>query len=265
MVPGGSDRLLDKVVVVTGAASGIGRGVAEAAMREGGIVIGLDYDAKGLEKVKHATAENSGGDMEVMTVDVTVATTIVDVIDRVLERHGRIDVLVNAAGISTMARVVDLTEEEWDRTFDVNTKGVFLMTRSVLPSMMEHGSGNIVNIASAAGKRGSRLFSHYSASKFAVIGFTQSVALEVGELGIRANSVCPGLIATPMQDREVAWEAKLRGISEQSIRDRYFAAVPLGRLGTPADVAKVVVFLASDDAQYITGESVDVGGGFAIS
>jgi NAD(P)-dependent dehydrogenase (short-subunit alcohol dehydrogenase family) len=264
-VTAGSERLLNKVVVVTGAASGIGRGVVEAALKESGIVIGLDRDEAGLEKLQRETAEGAGRDLEVMAVDVTVAVTVADVIGRVLERHGRIDVLVNAAGISTMALAVDLTEEEWDRTFDVNTKGVFLMTRAVLPSMMQRRSGNIVNIASAAGKRGSRLFSHYSASKFAVIGFTQSVALEVGELGIRVNSVCPGLITTPMQDREVVWEAKLRGISEQTVRDRYFAAVPLGRLGTPGDVATVVVFLASDDAQYITGEAVDVGGGFAIS
>jgi meso-butanediol dehydrogenase / (S,S)-butanediol dehydrogenase / diacetyl reductase len=141
---------------------------------------------------------------------------------------------------------------------------VFLATRAVLPSMIGRRSGAIVNIASAAGKRGSATFSHYSASNFAVIGFTQSAALEVAGHGVRVNSVCPGLITTPMQDREVSWEAALGGTTEQAVRDRYLAAVPLGRLGTPRDVAAAVVFLASDAAAYITGAAVDVGGGYAI-
>jgi meso-butanediol dehydrogenase / (S,S)-butanediol dehydrogenase / diacetyl reductase len=261
----GGGRLTGRAVLVTGAASGIGRAAASACAAEGASVTGLDLDRTGLEDLQREVAADGRGAFELAIADVTSADQAQAAASAVLSRHGRIDVLVNAAGISTMARVVDLTEDEWDRTMAVNAKGVFLMTRAVLPSMIDRGAGNVVNIASAAGKRGSRTFSHYSASKFAVIGFTQSVALEVSSAGIRVNSVCPGLIATPMQEREVTWEAVLRGTSEQAVRDRYVAAVPLGRVGTPQDVAATVVFLASDESAYITGEAIDVGGGYAIS
>jgi meso-butanediol dehydrogenase / (S,S)-butanediol dehydrogenase / diacetyl reductase len=248
---------------VTGAASGIGRGTVTALLSQGAIVIGLDRDEAGLQAM--LTALDGSARIDVAPVDVTNATAIREAIDAVLVRRGHIDVLVNAAGVSTMAPVVELTEEAWDHTFDVNTKGVFLTTRAVLPSMIDRGSGSIVNLASAAGKRGSRLLSHYSASKFAVIGFTQSLALEIASAGIRANSVCPGFITTPMQDREVEWETVIRGTTAEEVRERYVSAIPMGRLGTPDDVARVVIFLASDDARYITGESVDVGGGYGMS
>jgi meso-butanediol dehydrogenase/(S,S)-butanediol dehydrogenase/diacetyl reductase len=258
-------RLAGQIVLVTGAASGIGRAVAVACAAEGAAVTGLDLDRPGLEDLRRELGDQPGARFELAVADVTSAAQVQDAASRLQSRRGQIDVLVNAAGISTMARVVDLSEDDWDRTLAVNTKGVFLMTRAVLPYMIGRGAGNVVNIASAAGKRGSRTLSHYCASKFAVIGFTQSVALEVAASGVRVNSVCPGLIATPMQEREVTWEATLRGTSEQAVRDRYLAAVPMGRIGTPQDVAATVVFLASEEAAYITGEAVDVGGGYAIS
>lgn len=263
MSPAG--RLTDCVVLVTGAASGIGRATAQACAAEGASVTALDLDRIGLASLQRELAASDAIPLETGIADVTSAVSVDAAVSALLSRQGRIDVLVNAAGISTMARVVDLTEEEWDRTLAVNAKGVFLMTRAVLPSMIDRGTGNVVNIASAAGKRGSPTFSHYSASKFAVVGFTQSVALEVAGNGIRVNSVCPGLIATPMQEREVTWESRLNGTSEQAVRDRYVAAVPLGRVGMPQEVAAAVVFLASQQAAYITGAAIDVGGGYAIT
>jgi len=263
-MPASAGRLAGRVVVVTGAASGIGRAVACATVAEGARLTGLDVDRDGLTALQ-ADLAGRGPAVRVATADVRSAADSRAAIGAVLAAHGRVDVLVNAAGVSTMGCVVDLTESEWDQTFAVNAKGVFLMTRAVLPSMISRRSGCVVSIASAAGKRGSRMFSHYSASKFAVIGFTQSAALEVAASGVRVNAVCPGLISTPMQEREVGWEAALRGTTEAAVRDRYVGAVPLGRVGTPADVAATVVFLASDEASYITGESIDVGGGYAIS
>jgi meso-butanediol dehydrogenase/(S,S)-butanediol dehydrogenase/diacetyl reductase len=266
-VSAAGERLAGRVVLVTGAAGGIGRGAAIACAAEGASVTGLDLDGPGLADLqRHIGPGGPGGrgGLEPAAADVTSADSVAAAIAAVLSRHGRIDVLVNAAGISTMALAVDLTEDQWDNTMAVNAKGVFLMTRAVLPSMIARGAGSVVSIASAAGKRGSRMFSHYSASKFAVVGFTQSVALEVAAAGVRVNSVCPGLIATPMQEREVTWEAALRGVPEQAVRDRYLAAVPAGRIGTPQDVAGTVVFLASDDSAYITGAAIDVGGGYAI-
>lgn len=257
----GGGRLAGRSVLVTGAAGGIGRAAAIACAAEGASVTGLDLDERGLADLQRHLGP---GGLEPAVADVTSADGAAAAVASALSRHGRLDVLVNAAGISTMALAVDLTEDDWDRTMAVNAKGVFLMTRAALPSMTDRGAGSVVNIASAAGKRGSRMFSHYSASKFAVVGFTQSVALEVAAAGVRVNSVCPGLIATPMQEREVTWEAALRGVSEQSVRDRYVAAVPAGRIGTPQDVAGTVVFLASDDSAYITGAAIDVGGGYAI-
>jgi meso-butanediol dehydrogenase/(S,S)-butanediol dehydrogenase/diacetyl reductase len=259
-----SGRLSGRVALVTGAASGIGRAVAATFAAEGAMVTALDRDQAGLEGLRHELSAG-GLELELAVSDVTSASNVQRAVSALLSKRGQIDVLVNAAGISTMASVVDLAEADWDRTMAVNAKGVFLMTRAVLRSMIDRGAGNIVNIASAAGKRGARTLSHYSASKFAVIGFTQSTALEVAGTGIRVNSVCPGLIATPMQEREIGWEAALRGTTEQAVKERYVAAVPMGRIGTPKDVAAVVVFLASDDSAYVTGESIDVGGAYAIS
>jgi NAD(P)-dependent dehydrogenase (short-subunit alcohol dehydrogenase family) len=169
-------------------------------------------------------------------------------------------VLVNAAGISTMQKVEDLQQSEWDRVLAVNATGTFVVSQAVLPYLLEV-KGCIINVASVAGHQGAELLAHYSASKFAVVGLTQSMAKELGPRGVRVNSVCPGLIHTPMQDREVLWEAHLAGTDPEAIRAGYIAMTPLRRLGTPEDVARLVTFLASDDASFITGQSIHVDGG----
>ena len=161
-----------------------------------------------------------------------------------------------------MNPVVDLTEEEWDSNMAVNAKGVFLSNREAVRHFLAAGEkGAIVNTASLAGKIGAPLLAHYAASKFAVIGFTQSLAREVGEHGIRVNAVCPGYVRTSMQDREVVWEGKLRNMTAQAVRDEYIAATPLGRLEEPEDVAAIAVFLASDLSGFLTGEAINASGG----
>jgi NAD(P)-dependent dehydrogenase (short-subunit alcohol dehydrogenase family) len=161
-----------------------------------------------------------------------------------------------------MNRVVDLREEEWDSNMAVNAKGVFLTNREAVRRFLASGTqGVIVNIASLAGKIGAPLLAHYAASKFAVVGFTQSLAKEVAEHGIRVNAVCPGFVRTSMQEREIAWEGQLRGMTPEAVRAEYVSMTPLGRIEEPEDIAEVVVFLASNLSRFLTGESINATGG----
>ncbi len=183
-------------------------------------------------------------------------------IEDAANRLGGLELAVNNAGVSTMARVVDLTEADWDFNMDVNAKGIFLCCQAEVRHFLLQGrGGSIVNTASMAGKKAAPLLAHYSASKFAVIGFTQALALETAADGIRVNSVCPGYVRTSMQEREVIWEAELHGITPEEVRADYVRAIPLGRLEEPEDVARVVVFLLSDRAAYMTGQAINVTGG----
>jgi NAD(P)-dependent dehydrogenase (short-subunit alcohol dehydrogenase family) len=155
-----------------------------------------------------------------------------------------------------------LTAEDWDFNFNVNAKGVFLTNQAAVRHFLERKiPGVIVNTASLAAKVGAPLLAHYSASKFAVLGWTQALAREHAKDGIRVNAVCPGFVKTPMQEREVVWEAKLADMTPEQVRQSYIDQTPLGRLETPEDVAGVVVFLASDAARFMTGQGINVTGG----
>jgi len=183
-------------------------------------------------------------------------------VSKVLEDFACIDILVNNAGVSTMNWFWELTEEEWDFNMNVNVKGTWLVTKYVVPYMIERKKGKIVNIASMAAKIGAPLLAHYSASKFAVVGFTQAIAKELAPYRINVNAVCPGFVRTSMQEREIAWEAKLQNIEEpEKVREEYIKQTPLGRLCYPEDVAKTVLFLSSENADFITGQAINVTGG----
>lgn len=253
-------RFDGKVVMVTGAASGIGKAVSKAFAEEGAHVVCTDIHSEALDSAVVEICETVGV-AEGHRMDVTRKVEVRAVVGEIARRLGRLDVLVNNAGVSTMAPVVDLTEEEWDFNMSVNAKGVFLCSQTVLPYMIARGGGKIVNTASMASKIGAPFLAHYSASKFAVIGFTQALAREVAQRSINVNAVCPGFVATSMQEREVVWEGKLRGMSPEEVRADYIRQTPLGRLCQPEDVAKVVLFLASDDADFMTGQAVNVTGG----
>jgi len=257
-------RFTDKVVLITGAGTGMGRAITLAFAREGAIVVPTDVNTELLTQTAKDAGELSGIPVKWFKVDVTNRLDIEAAVKGVMDMYGRIDVLINNAGVSTHNYVVNLTDEEWDFCMNVNAKGVFMMTRAVLPHMIAAGGGKIVNTASAAAKIGGPLEAHYAASKFAVLGFTQAVAHEVAEHHINVNAVCPGLIKTSMQDREVAWDAKIRGMDPEDIRKMYVQYTPLGRLGQPEDVAKVVLFLASSDADFMTGQGVNVTGGIIM-
>jgi len=245
-------------VLVTGAARGIGAAIAEAFAAQGDwvAVTDLDFDAA------NAQAAKLGARSAAWQLDVRDAGSIETTFHEVASKRGDIHIVVANAGVSSMCRVVDLDEEQWDLNMDVNAKGVFLLNRAAVRHFMDRNiQGRIVNVASMAGKIGAPLLAHYSASKFAVVGFTQALAHEVGAHGITVNAVCPGFVRTSMQEREVAWEAEARGMTPSEVLDDYVSQVPLRRLEEPTDVANAVTFLASDAASYITGESLNVTGG----
>jgi len=260
--------LTGKVIVVTGAGSGIGRASAMllAASHAYVAVSDLNQDLAGKTV---AEIEKTGGKAKAYTLDVTKAADCDRLAGEVFKENGRLDIWVNNAGVSSMNRLVDLTEADWDFNMDVNAKGAFFGTQAAARIMEKQGldpvsglRGKIINIASMAAKRGNAPYlAHYVASKFAVLGFTQAVAGELAELKITANSVCPGYVATGMQDRELAWEAQLRGISVEEVKKMYIADTPLRRIETAEDVAAVVLFLASPLSDFLTGEAISVNGG----
>jgi len=258
----------NKICVVTGAGSGIGKAIA-VALAQAGYWIGVT-DVN-LESAKNVAQEIQANHSEAgaFKLDVTQPEECQSVLDSVIGKWGRIDVWVNNAGVSSMNRFVDLTEKDWDFNMDINAKGTFLCSQIAVRQMLKQQKdlqsglrGKIINIASMAGKRGNAPFlAHYVASKFAVVGLTQAMAGELASFGITVNAVCPGYVATSMQEREVGWEAKLRGITADEVRELYIKDTPLGRLERAEDVAGVVVFLASPAADFITGESINVNGG----
>jgi meso-butanediol dehydrogenase/(S,S)-butanediol dehydrogenase/diacetyl reductase len=243
---------------VTGGATGIGLAIARALADAGARVAVADLDAAGAER---AAAEIGRGAFGV-PIDVRKRDSVEPALAAIAEKLGGYQILCANAGVSTMNLVADLTDEEWDFNFDVNARGVFLTNQTAVRYFLKTGTkGVIVNTASLAAKWGAPWLAHYSASKFAVMGFTQALAREMAPHGIRVNCVCPGFVKTGMQSREVEWEAKLRSMTPKAVVDEYIAATPLGRLEVPEDVAKAVLFLCSDLSGFITGESLNVTGG----
>jgi NAD(P)-dependent dehydrogenase (short-subunit alcohol dehydrogenase family) len=250
--------LAGKRALVTGAAAGIGAAIVRALAGAGARVAVTDLDAGAVT----ALAKDVGGGAAAFRLDVTDAAETERAFDAAIAAFGGLDIVCANAGISTMNRVTELTEKEWDANMAVNAKGVFLTNRAAVRRWhAARTPGVIVNTASMAGKTGAPLLAHYAASKFAVVGFTQSLAKEVGADGIRVNCVCPGYVRTAMQARELAWEGGLRGMTPEAVRAEYVSLTPLGRIEEPEDVADVVLFLASDLSRFMTGEAVCVTGG----
>lgn len=249
---------MSRVVYITGAAHGIGRAIALAFGALGDRVAVFDRDLDGARQV----VSELGGGAAAFPIDVTDRRSVEDAFDAARQEVGPPEVLCANAGVSSMRRALDLTDADWDFNMDVNARGVFLANQIGLRIMREAGiTGCVVNTASLAAKVGAPLLAHYSASKFAVLGWTQALAREMAPEGIRVNAVCPGFVRTGMQDREVEWEAELRGMTPEAVRAEYVALTPLGRIEVPEDVADVVTFLASDAARFMTGQGINVTGG----
>jgi NAD(P)-dependent dehydrogenase (short-subunit alcohol dehydrogenase family) len=240
-----------RVALVTGAGSGMGAACARRLAEDHRAVVLFDVRAGSLEPVA-ADVERAGAEAEAVAGDLSAPADVDSVVRRATERFGRLDVLVNAAGIAESTRFFDLTPQEWKRMLDVNLTGAFLITLAAARPMRERGWGRIVHFSSTAGKTVSTLGgAHYTASKHGVLGLVRAAAKELAGFGIIVNAVCPGLIDTPM----------VKAFTTDEQRAAYAESFPIARLGAPEEVADLVSFLASDQATYITGAAVDINGG----
>jgi NAD(P)-dependent dehydrogenase (short-subunit alcohol dehydrogenase family) len=252
------NRFADRVVIVTGAAQGIGAATAAEFYREGAFVALIDKNEKVAELA--TTLDPAGKRLFPVLGDIRHEEQVAKAVRAVSDRFGRLDVLVNNAGVCTLNLCVDLAEAEWDLVLGVNLKGMWLCTKHFL-RLIGNGSGAIVNVASQAAKRAQKFTAHYSASKMGVIGFTRAVAVEAAP-NIRVNAVSPGTIDTPMIQQEINWRvARGENADSEAVRRHWLDRIPLGRFQKPADIAKVILFLASDEASEITGDTINVSGG----
>ena len=255
-------KLQSKIAIVTGGASGIGAAIAERFAAEGARVVVADMNASAAE----ACARRLGSAAIDLQVDVASKVSVDAMVERVERTAGAIDILVNNAGIFDMQPLLDVDEVSFDRLFGVNVRGHFFVLQAVAKSMVRAGRrGAIVNLASQAGRRGEAPSAVYAATKAAVISLTQSAALALIGNGIRVNALAPGVIDTPTWDEVDALYAKLESLPIGEKRRRVGQAVPCGRMGRPDEIARAAVFLASDDAEYIVGQTLNVDGGNVLS
>lgn len=245
-------RLAGKTAIVTGGSQGIGRAIAKRLAELGATVVICGRRQEVLEQVA-ADIRSAGGSALPLVCDVTSNDDVEALVHATLAETGRIDILVNNAGINRDTLLMRMSEDDWDTVLDVNLKGMYRCTKAVLRPMLKQRSGRIINISSVVGLTGNPGQANYAAAKAAVLGFTKSVAREVASRGITVNTVVPGYIDTDMT----------RALSEDQ-RERLLKQIPLERMGTPEDIAHAVAFLASDEAGYITGQSLIVDGGLVM-
>lgn len=258
-------RFESKVVVVTGGSRGIGLSIGERFAREGAKVC-LSANEKGVFDAA-AQLRESGFDAIAVEVDVTDKSQVRALYDEVAAKLGEVDISVQNAGVITIAKLSDLTEQEWDKVLAVNTKGVFLCCQEAATRMLRAGKGGrLINTASGQARQGFVYTPHYAASKFGVLGITQSLAKELAPTGITVNAFCPGIISTDMWSyNDEAWGKLLGDYKPGELMSEWVNNIPMKRAGTGNDVAGLVAFLASDDAAYITGQTINVDGGMFMS
>ncbi len=287
-------RLLGKVAIVTGAGQGIGKGVAARLAREGASVVIADYNAETASAAAQEIAQSTGSATLAYPIDISDVTAAPKMVDAVVARFGHIDILVNNAGVNQTKPMMELTPADWDRVLNVNQRGMFFILQTVAAQMIRqipeherpastaadvvtikpsetktsdmpvHNHGKIVNLSSIAGRRGRPLAAHYAASKAAVISITQSAALTLAPYNITVNAVCPGVVPTQMWKDIDADRGRIFGSQPGEAMAAFVNTIPLKRASTPDDVAGPIAFFCSIDADYVTGQALNVDGGYEM-
>jgi NAD(P)-dependent dehydrogenase (short-subunit alcohol dehydrogenase family) len=248
-------RLADKVAIITGAGSGIGRATAILFAQEGAKVVVVDYVPEGGQETVEMIKRN-GGEAIFVETDVSKAAAVEKMVQTTIDTYGKIDILFNNAAVTIPASVVDATEEVWDKTMEVDLKGVFLPSKYAIPHMIKGGGGSVINTASMCGLVASTNQAPYSAAKGGVIALTRQMAIDYATHNIRVNSICPSEVRTPM----FLGFINLAPDPEKKMQE-LIARIPLGRVAEPEEIARAALFLASDESSYITGVTLPVDGG----
>ena len=253
-------KLDNDVAVVTGGGSGIGTAICRAFAHEGARVAVCDMDEQAAAGVA-ADICGAKGQARAWGFDVADRESVEKTADEIESKLGSITVWVNNAGISRVVPFLDCTDDTWDRTLSVNLKGAFIGSQTAIRKMLPRKQGVVLNMSSQSGKAGNSHYAAYCASKFGIIGLTQSLAMEFAKNGIRVNALCPGVVDTPLWDEQLEDYARKRNMKPEEVRPYMESKIPMGRLCKPEEVAAVAVFLSSDAASYITGQAVNISGG----
>ena len=246
-------ELNDKIAIVTGASQGIGKTISLELSKSGAFVYCISRNKKAIESVANSII-SKGGQSSSFACDISDSDKFKDIVEKIIKKHNKIDILVNNAGITNDALLMRMSNKQWDQVIDINLKGAFTSTKSVLRYMMKNKYGRIINITSIVGLTGNAGQANYAASKAGLIGMTKSIAKEVASRGITANCIAPGWIETSMTE-----------ILTEEIKNQFLSQIPIGRIGSANDIANTVIFLSSDEAGYITGQTITVDGGRIIN
>lgn len=259
------NRVEGKAALITGGGAGIGAATGELVCAEGGMAVLVDANADALAVTMQAIAQRvAGARVSTFAADVTDASAAARAVEHALETFGRIDILVNNAAMRNYSAIADSTPAEWQAMVGVNLIGVANYCKAALPALRRSGRASIVNVSSCYALTGRKGMGLYDATKAGILAITRTLAFEEVAHGVRVNAVCPGCVRTPMQDREIVWEGKLRGMDPEDVRRSYIEHTPLGRLCETEDVADVILFLCSDKARFMTGQAVNVTGGIVL-